>query len=115
ELADVLTETQRGLLNDRLPEDVAISDLRVLGPVHLLKAKFAPEGYPRSMVAEVWLLPGGGQILELSTKVPPQEAFYAAAETKVFLADRGVDLGAPQELKTKSALAALAQADAPKE
>jgi hypothetical protein len=113
ELADLLTDTQRGLLNERLPEDVSISDLRVLGPVHLLKAKFSPEGFARPMVAEVWLLPGGGQILELSTKVPPHEAFYAAAETKVFLADHGVDLGAPQELKTKSALAALAEADAP--
>jgi hypothetical protein len=113
ELADVLHDAQRDLLADRLPEDVGLADLRVLGPVHLLKCKFQPEGYARQMTAEVWVLPGGGQILELSTKVSPSEAFQAAAETKVFLADHGVDLGAPQELKTKSALAALAEVDAP--
>lgn len=112
ELARMLDDTQRGLLNDRLPEGVAIADLRVLGPVHLLKCTWSPEGYARRMVAEVWLLPGGGQILELSTKVAPEQAFQAVAEAKVFLESHGVDLGAPQELKTKAALAALAGADA---
>jgi hypothetical protein len=63
------------------------------------------------MVAELWLLPNGDRILELSTKADPREAFQVAAEAKVFLAGHGVDLGAPQELKTKSALAALAESD----
>jgi hypothetical protein len=62
------------------------------------------------MVAELWFLPDGSRILELSTKCTPAEAFQAAAEAKVFLARHGLDLGAPQETKTRSALAALAAA-----
>jgi hypothetical protein len=111
DLVDVLDDAQRDLLADRLPSTMDIDDLRVLGPVHLLKCKFAPEGFPRPMTAELWLLPQG-RILELSTKCAPNEAFQAAAETKLFLAGHGVDLGAPQELKTGSALASLAAADA---
>ena len=70
-----------------------------------------PEGFARKMTAELWLLPSG-RILELSTKCEPREAFQTAAETKVFLADHGIDLGAPQELKTGTALADLTGANA---
>jgi hypothetical protein len=107
-LGDALDDEQRALLLERLPEGVALSDLRVLGPLTLFKAKFAPEGYPRRMVAELWFLPDGSRILELSAKATPAEAFQAAAETKIFLAAQGVDLAAPQEAKTRTALAALA-------
>jgi hypothetical protein len=109
-LADLLTDEQRTLLVDRLPDGVGLGDLRVLGPLTLLKAKFAPEGLSRKMVAELWFLPDGSRILELSTKSAPAEAFLVAAETKVFLAGHGVDLGAPQEMKTRTALAALVAA-----
>lgn len=109
-LPELLDDTQRALVVDRLPDGLALSDLRVLGPLTLLKAKLAPEGFARKMVAEVWFLPDGTRILELSTKSTPAAAFQVAAETKVFLAERGVDLGAPQETKTRTALAALAAA-----
>jgi hypothetical protein len=108
-LRKLLTKQQRSILDERLPAGVTAADLRVLGPLTLLKAKFAPEGYPRRMVAELWFLPDGARLLELSTKARPEAAFQAAAETKVFLAGRGIDLGAPQETKTRTALAALAE------
>jgi hypothetical protein len=108
ELTDVLDSRQRALLEDRLPEGLSPDDLRVLGPVQLFKCKFSPEGYPHKLVAELWMLPGGRRILELSTKCDQRDTFRIAAETKVFLASHGVDLTAPQETKTKSALAALA-------
>jgi hypothetical protein len=108
-LMDVLDDAQRALLADRMPEGVHLDDLRVLGPVHLLKCKFSPEGFSRPMTAELWLLPNG-RILELSTKCHPREAFQTAAEAKVFMAANGVDLGAPQELKTASAMASLSDA-----
>ena len=107
-LPEVLDDRQRSIVLERLPEGVALSDLRVLGPLTLLKAKFAPAGFRRRLVAELWFLPDGSRILELSTKATPAEAFRVAAETKVFLAGRGLDLGAPQETKTRTALAALA-------
>jgi hypothetical protein len=107
-LADVLTEEQRGVLLGRMPDGVGLADLKVLGPVTLLKARFEHADYPRRMVAELWFLPDGSRILELSAKCRPQEAFQAAAETKIFLSGRGIDLASPQETKTRSALAALA-------
>jgi hypothetical protein len=65
------------------------------------------------MVAELWFYPDGSQILELSAKCAPAEAFTAAAETKAFLALRGVDLAAPQRTKTRTALDLLASSEAP--
>ncbi|MFE5310889.1 hypothetical protein [Isoptericola sp. NPDC056578] len=107
-LPGLLDRTQLSLLEPRLPAGVGFDDLRVLGPVTLLKARFAPAGLPRPMTAELWFLPDGDRILELSAKAAPAAAFQAAAETKVFLASQGVDLGAPQETKTRAALAAYA-------
>ncbi|SKC70396.1 CYTH domain-containing protein [Krasilnikoviella flava] len=106
-LPDLLDRSQRALLEPRLPAGVALADLHALGPTTLLKARFAPAGLPRRMTAELWFLPDGDRILELSTKAAPGAAFQAAAETKAFLASRGVDLGAPQETKTRTAMAAL--------
>ncbi|MFC7877535.1 hypothetical protein [Isoptericola sp. NPDC057391] len=106
--SDLLADSQRALLHERMPAGVGLADLSVLGPVNLLKCRSTPPGHRRRMVAELWVLPGGGRILELSTKAPPDEAFQAAAETKVLLAGHGIDLTAPQETKTRSALAALA-------
>jgi hypothetical protein len=108
QLSGLLSNDQRALLGDRLPEGVGTDDLRVLGPVQLLKCKFTPAGFGRKLVAEMWMLPNGRRIFELSTKCSQAEAFRVAAETKVFLSTHGVDLTAPQEMKTKSVLAALA-------
>lgn len=106
-LGDVLDDAQRGMMLERMPPGVEPTDVVVLGTINLLKARFHPEGYGRRMVAELWFLPDGSRILELSAKAAPAEAFQAAAETKVFLAGKGIDLAAPQETKTRAALAAL--------
>ncbi|MFC8597341.1 hypothetical protein [Isoptericola sp. NPDC057191] len=106
-LRDLLDPVQRAVFDERLPAGVSPADLRVLGPLSLLKVRFAPPELPRRMVAELWFLPDGERVLELSSKTSPATAFQAAAETKVFLARHGVDLGAPQETKTRAALAAL--------
>jgi hypothetical protein len=50
------------------------------------------------------LYPDGSRILELSTKCAPNEAFQVAAETRAFLASRGIDLSSEQQTKTRSAL-----------
>jgi len=106
-LSDVLDDVQHRLVLERAPAGVGLDDLTVLGPVNLLKCKFSPADFPRRMVAELWVLPDGSRILELSAKAPPAQAFQAAAEAKAFLAGKGIDLTAPQETKTRAALAAL--------
>ncbi|GHH66793.1 adenylate cyclase [Promicromonospora soli] len=107
----LLDDDQRRLLSERLPDGVGADDLVVLGPVNLLKCRFRAKGYPRRLVAELWMLPDGSRILELSTKAPPDVAFQAAAETKALLAGKGLDLSAPQETKTRAVLAALTAPD----
>lgn len=109
-LVPLLDKAQRALLADRMPEGVGLEDLQVLGPVHLVKCRFEPDGFSRRMDAEVWFMPDGTRLLELSTKSTPTQAFEVAAEAKDFLARQGADLGAPQEMKTKTVLAAFASA-----
>jgi len=108
----LFTKQQRSLFDDHAPDGVTLDDLEVLGPLNILKLKFAPKGYSRPLVAELWFYPDGSQILELSAKCRTKEAFAAAAETKAFLASRGVDLSAPQQTKTRTALDLLTSVQA---
>ena len=52
----------------------------------------------------MWLYPDGSRILELSTKCVASDAFQVAAESRAFLASKGVDLYGEQQTKTKAAL-----------
>jgi len=98
------SKEQRALFAAHAPGGLALDDLSILGPIFVLKLKFAPEGYARRLVAELWLYPDSSMILELSTKCAPSEAFQVAAETSAFLTRNGVDLTGEQETKTKKAL-----------
>ena len=100
----LFSKEQRAFYADHAPEGIALDDLSVLGPIFVLKLKFAPTNLDRKMVAEMWLYPDNSVILELSTKCAPSEAFDVAARTRVFLAERGVNLGGEQETKTRKAL-----------
>jgi hypothetical protein len=98
------SKEQRALYTAHAPDGLALDDLSILGPIFVLKLKFAPEGSPRRLVAELWLYPDNSMILELSTKCAPSEALQVAAETRAFLTRRGVDLTGEQQTKTKKAL-----------
>ena len=100
----LFSKEQRAFYSDHAPEGVELDDLSVLGPVFVFKLKWTPKDYKGRMVAEMWLYPDGSRILELSTKCAPDQAFQVAAETRAFLAGRGVDLTAVQEPKTNRAL-----------
>ena len=86
------------------PAGIDLDDLSVLGPINVFKLKFRHPDFGRRLVAELWLYPDGSRCLELSTKCLPSEAFQVAAEARAFLGTNGVDLGAPQQTKTKTAL-----------
>jgi hypothetical protein len=100
----LFSKEQRSLYTAYAPDGLEIDDLSVLGPIFVLKLKFAPKGFDRKLVAELWLYPDNTMVLELSTKCAPSEAFQVAAETRAFLTQRGVDLTGEQETKTKKAL-----------
>jgi hypothetical protein len=103
-LSALFSKKQLAFLDAHGPADVGLEDLSLLGPVHVLKLKFEPPELERRMVAELWMFPDHSRVLELSTKCDPGDAFRAAAETRVLLAGRGIDLTGAQETKTRKAL-----------
>jgi hypothetical protein len=103
-LHKLFSKEQRAFFAAHAPEQVGLDDLAILGPIFVLKLKFSPGGFARKLVAEMWLYPDESRILELSTKCLPGEAFQTAAETRAFLAQRGVDLAGEQQTKTRRAL-----------
>lgn len=103
-IGTLFTKTQKDFFRQHAPSGSRMRDLSVLGPITLLKLKFSPKTLGRPMVAELWLYPDGSRILELSAKTVPNDAFQVATEARIFLADRGVDLSAKQQTKTRTAL-----------
>jgi hypothetical protein len=109
----LFSKAQRAFFDEHAPEGIGLGDLALLGPIFVLKLKSAPAGFARRLVAELWLYPDGSHILELSTKCTPDEAFEVAAETRAFLAKRGVSLAGDQATKTRAALDFFARRLAP--
>ena len=103
-LRKVFSRDQRTFYAERAPAGVELDSLVPLGPTYVLKGQFTPSQLGRRVVAEMWLYPDGSRILELSTKCLPSEAFQVSAETRAYLAERGVNLGGTQQTKTRAAL-----------
>jgi hypothetical protein len=100
----LFSKEQRRFFASHAPDGIELDDLRILGPINVLKLKFSPDDFERRLVAEMWLYPDNTRILELSTKCMPGEAFQVAAETRAFLLGREVNLSGEQQTKTKTAL-----------
>jgi hypothetical protein len=100
----LLSKAQRSYFAEHAPDGVGLGDLSVLGPIFVLKLKSALDDRGRRLVTELWLYPDGSRILELSTKCGTNEAFQVAAEARVALSARGVDLSGEQSTKTRKAL-----------
>jgi hypothetical protein len=100
----LFSKEQRAFFAEHAPAGLDLDALTPLGPINVMKLKFAPKGYGRRLVAELWLYPDGSRILELSTKCPPAEAFNVAAQTRAYLQGKGLDLSGEQQTKTRTAL-----------
>jgi hypothetical protein len=100
----LFSKEQRAFYAAHAPEGISLDDLKVLGPIFVLKLRFTPEELRRRVVAEMWLYPDGSRVLELSTRCATDEAFQVAAEARAFLSGLGVDLSGEQQTKTRKAL-----------
>ena len=100
----LFTKEQRKFYETHAPDGIDLDSLSTLGPIPTIKVKVTPEGFGRKLVGELWMYPDGSQIVELSTKAKPEEAFQVAAEARAFLLSLGVDLTSEQQTKTKTAL-----------
>jgi hypothetical protein len=83
--------------------------LEVLGPLDAETWEVELRGLEPELSAELWTLPDGRQMLEVSTKVPQAEADATAAALDAALAARGLDTSGAQETKTHAALQAFAE------
>jgi hypothetical protein len=103
-VSELFSKEQRRLYAEHAPEGIELDDLSVLGPIFVLKLRFEPPELGRRLVAEMWLYPDGSRILELSTRCATGEAFQVAAETRAYLASKGVAITGDQKTKTRKAL-----------
>src|SRR3712207_1142492 len=97
----LFSKEQRAFYAAHAPEGLGLDDLSMLGPILVLKLRFTPLELGYKLVAEMWMYPDGSRILELSTRCETGEAFQIAAETRAYLASRGVDLSGEQQTKTR--------------
>jgi hypothetical protein len=103
-ISKLFSKQQRAFFAEHAPGGVKLESLAVLGPIFVLKVKFAPKNYRGRLVAELWLYPDGSRILELSTKCSPSETMEVVTRTRAFLENKGIDLSGEQQTKTKTAL-----------
>ena len=103
-LRRLFSKEQRAFYAEHAPAGIELDDLRMLGPIFVLKLKGVPEGFGRRLVVELWLYPDGARILELSTKCAPSEAFQVAAELRTYLVSCGLRASTAQQTKTRKAL-----------
>jgi hypothetical protein len=109
-LRKLFTKEQREFYEDHAPQGIGLDDLRLLGPIFVLKLKGMAAGFPRKLVGEMWLYPDGSRIVELSTKCAPPEAFQVAAELRGWLAERGIAPARGATTKTRKALSFFSRA-----
>ena len=103
-LRKLFTKEQRAFFAAHAPDGVELDDLAVMGPITVFKLKLSPAGFDRKMVAELWFYPDGSRVIELSTKCSTAEPFDVAMQARAFLQSKGIDLSAPQQTKTRTAL-----------
>jgi len=108
-IASLFSEAQCRFVRDYARVKPSWERLEALGPLDAKTWKFKlPDVEPR-LSAEMWTLPGGEQLLEISTKVPQSEADATAAALDAALAAHGLDTTGVQETKTRAALRAFAE------
>jgi hypothetical protein len=103
-LRTLFSREQLAFYDEHVPAGIDMNALLAQGPIFLLRAKHQPKAFKRGITVEMWLWPDGKHILEISTKCLPAEAFQVGTEFKAYLGEHGIDLGATQETKTKTAM-----------
>lgn len=83
---------------------LAFDQLRVMGPIRVLRWKLEHKGFPHELTVEEWRLPDGDDLVEVSIKVPPSEAQQAQREFDDHLRSLHLDPQGAQETKTRTAL-----------
>ena len=70
----LFSEDQEDLIGDYAPIGISWNELSVLGPVDVRKWELEPAGFPHEVTVEEWVLPDDSDLIELSVKVPADQA-----------------------------------------
>ncbi len=105
----LFSDDQERLLEEHGPA-VWWDDLVALGPVPARVWTLRTDALPAKVTAELWYLPDGAQVLELSMKVPVDDGDDGLDALLGWIDDVGLALDDDQESKTRRALELLVAA-----
>lgn len=103
-IGKLFSEEQERFLNDFYKGPINFGDLRVIGPIRVLRWKPRHETFAHELTLEEWRLPNGEDLVEVSIKAAPKEARQARKEFDAHLRELGLDPDGAQETKTRTAL-----------
>ena len=103
-IGKLFSNDQERFLSEFYKGPVEVGNLRVMGPIRVLRWKPKHETFPREVTMEEWRLPNGEDLVEVSIKAPPNEALQARKEFETHLRELGLDPEGAQETKTRTAL-----------
>ena len=104
-VGSLFSQKQERLIADYAPKGVSLDQLEMLGPVDARKWDLdQPGGFPYALSVEEWSLPDATRFIELSFKVPAEEANDAQAAFRAFLTDLDVKPAGDQAPKTPRVL-----------
>ena len=109
DICKLFSEEQERFLEEFYEGTVDFGQLCVMGPIRVLRWKLEHKSFPHELTVEEWRLPNGDDLVEISIKVPPDEAPEARREFDRHLAGLGLDPQGAQETKTRTALQYFAQ------
>lgn len=102
----LFSSTQEDMLATHGP-GLTPTDCERLGPIFARVWTIETEELPKKVTAELWYMPEGGQVLELSMKVAQEDADEGMEALLEFIDTRDLDLDASSDSKTKRALTSL--------
>ncbi len=106
----LFTKDQERFLANFYAGTVGFGELRVLGPIRVLRWKLEHDNFEHQMTVEEWRLPNGEDLVEVSIKTSPEEAPEARKAFDNHLTVLGLDPRGAQETKTRTALEYFAKA-----
>jgi hypothetical protein len=100
----LFTTDQADLIAEFGPDEVGWGRIHPLGPVDTKKYELELDELDQELTVEIWILPDGSDLVELSIKVAPDEAEKAGTDLRDFLIGEGFDVEGDQQTKTRAAL-----------
>ncbi|MBA2661498.1 MAG: hypothetical protein H0U74_04340 [Bradymonadaceae bacterium] len=88
-------------------QTIAWDTLEVLGPIEVLKWKVSTKKLEQRLTLELWTLADGTQMLEVSTKVTPDQADKVQTKMLAYIASKGLRIDAEQITKTRVAMTSM--------